>query len=366
MAHLKKRSSIAGAAAAVGASLLLQAGSSLAQGPAPARIPTPAWLALREMLARRDFNGISSALAQAQAAFEKSVADEDKARDAFRAFDIPDPALEAVLTAWVGSSPKSWQAYAARAQYHEAMARAARGRLWSGMTSEQQFRRAATFLGKAGDDCRAGMRLKPRLLLCQVLLIDVAKRGGAAEEAAAFAAEALRAEPASFLIRQALMHALTPRWGGSHARMAELATKSQAHAARNPKMKRLQGYVAWDRGNGLVATERAAESITHFTEALRSGDDPLFLADRGGAYYRMKQYESAIPDLARALEVAPDGWSYSIVLHQHAPLYIGACLRMLGRPDAVMHGHLRQAEQINAFDDEVVGWRKFLAENPRP
>jgi tetratricopeptide (TPR) repeat protein len=343
---------------------ILLASTARAQVPDVA-MPRPRWLGLRDMLAKRDFAGLSRELEQAQAAFEKSVADEDRARDAFRAFDIPDPGLEATLNAWVSQSPKSWPPRAARAQYYEAMARAARGRLWGGVTSDDQFQRAAGFLGKAGEDCQSALRMNFRILVCQVLLVDIFKRAGAAEQSRNFATAALRNEAASFLIRQALMHALTPRWGGSHERMMDLARESQAHAARNPKMKRLNGYVSWDQGNMLVATESSEASIPLFTDALKSGDDPLFLADRGGAYYRMKRYQPAIPDLSRAIAMAPDGWSYSIVLPQHAPLYIGACFRGMGRPDAVMLSQIERAEEINRLDPEVVSWRKFLAENPR-
>jgi tetratricopeptide (TPR) repeat protein len=319
----------------------------------------PRWLSLREALMRKDYQQLTTALEEAQQAFENSVLNEDWARDAFRAFNVADPSLEPLLSGWIAASPKSYVARAARGQYFEASARAARGRAWAADTTSAQMKGMSDYFEKATADCEAALKIRPRLLVCQVLLIDILKKGGPSGAAKVYATEALRAEPASFLIRQAYMHSLTPRWGGSYEEMTELARASQAYVTKNPRLKLLLGYVAWDRGNMLVPQGRPRESLPYFAEALKSGDDPLFLSDRGGAYYRLKQYEQAMADLTRALEVAADGWSYSIVMPHHALLYDGACLYYLGKQGDAL-SYLHRAEEVDSLDAEVVQWKQFL------
>jgi tetratricopeptide (TPR) repeat protein len=344
--------------------LAQSAAPSVSPSPSPGReldvgFRRPAWLPLRESLRTGQYAALTNALEEAQRAFEASVLDEDRARSAFRAFAHPDAALEAPLSAWIAAAPRSWAARAARAFHYAAMGRAARGQNWAAETPDAQFKEMSAYFDRAVRDCRDALWMRPRLLACQILLIDVFKTGASTAAAEGFAREALRAEPRSFLVRQAYMHALTPRWGGSYARMERLARDSQRYVAVNPRMKQLMGYVAWDRGSLLVVDNRPAEAIPLFDEALAWGDDPHFRAERGGAYLRLKQYRLAQADLKKAVDVAPDGWSYGGVSLQKAIVYLASYFYQHGRPDGAQ-ALVRRAEEIDPLDPEVIEWREFL------
>ncbi len=322
----------------------------------------PSWTALRAALARRDFGLLERTLVAAQDAFERSVAHEDSLWAAYYGFAWPNPTFEPLLSEWVRSDPRSFSARAARAVHYDALGRASRGRAWASATSDAQISQMTEYLNMAAVDCLAALQARPRLLPCHILMLDVMKAGSAGPLAKrTYVTAALREDPGSYQIRRAYMHSLTPRWGGSHEEMAEFARSSQEHATSNPRLKLLLGYVAWDKGNMAVARGRPSESLPHFEEALRSGDDPLFLSDRGRAYYRLERWALAQADLAKALQLAPNGWSYGIVRLHEAFLYSGGALFMLRR-EAEAAPFFRRAAEVDDSDPEVRRWLDYLAQ----
>jgi tetratricopeptide (TPR) repeat protein len=291
--------------------------------------------------------------------------------DGFDAFNVPDPELEALLSGWVESLPRSAHALVARGEHSKAMGWAARGGAYAAETSEAQWQGMRRSFTRAIEDVREALELRPEHLAGYAILKSIARTDGDDAAFAAVQARELELSPDSFVVGTMMMYALLPRWGGSHAAMDRVAAAALARADRNPRLRVLQGYKAWDQGDRAVRAERYEDAIGHFTEALAYGDHWLFRKDRAHVYSLRKEYERALEDLNAAVELRPQN---AKVLEMRGTALHWLALRMRDpkRRRALAEASLRDQELSLALDptDERVREnrdlvRQFLARGCR-
>ncbi len=265
----------------------------------------PDKLHILSLLEKRKYRSLDRLLMTIQQNSENDVSREVEVQLAFEAFTIPGTEVEPLLRDWVKQAPKSYPAHLATAKYFEKLGWRKRGGKWAHETSENQLRAMNAAFSRASHSATTALSLRPAAIEAYVTLMNIAMANGEEERERALAEEALKKIPESFRIRRAHMQALLPRWGGSYEAMEKFADQSQAYASKNPKLRRLKGMVAWDRGVIATSEKDYRSGIQLFTEALRAGEYAEFYAGRADAHVRMKQYDNALTDASSSLDLYP-------------------------------------------------------------
>jgi tetratricopeptide (TPR) repeat protein len=260
---------------------------------------------LRLLLAQARYDELEAALEQFRAAalwdFENG---ENRLSQAFRAFNVSETDVSAQIDEWIETRPKSYQAHLARAYCDLTMALDARGEKFARETSEEQFRVMRRYLDKAEEEARASIELQPRNVAAYRVLVVIARYSG--RRFGQLTDEALRAFPASMVLRVNTMDSLQPKWHGNVELMEQFAQKSQEYAGQNRNLRALLGYPDWGRGEVLRLDKRYDEAIEMYTKAIGiGGEQAEFLIGRSLAARRSHRYDLAISDGRRALELHP-------------------------------------------------------------
>jgi tetratricopeptide (TPR) repeat protein len=116
----------------------------------------------------------------------------------------------------------------------------------------------------------------------------------------------LRINPLSYTVRRAYLVSLEPQWGGSAEQMARFAQEAQAHAARNPRLALLKGFVAAHVDAPEAVREKdQPRALRHYDEALAYGEDAGFLKGRAQTLAALGRHREAIDHCTRVLEIWP-------------------------------------------------------------
>jgi hypothetical protein len=232
----------------------------------------------------------------------------------FYAFDSSSTLISARLDDWVKAAPDSYAAALARA-----MALTAKARQWRG-TGRSQDIPAANLeqidiaLRGARDELKTALAIHPNLALAYALRIRGALLGGTGAEFERARADGLAMAPTSFAVRDAIMFALRPRWGGSREAMQNFALASQDYAAQNPALRYLDGWVDLDAGDDLADAGHWQQAIDSYTRALQKGGEYwVAYRHRANAFYAMQRWNEAFNDATRAEELFP-GYSENLKL----------------------------------------------------
>ena len=292
----------AGGSAAAG----VTSGDARTGGEAPA-LPLAAdrMSVLAALRARRfaDLDRLLGALARAAA--EDPAGRELVADNAFAAFNIADPSLEALLDEWLEKMPGAPTGLAARALYRNSRAWEARGGRWTRETPDAAFAEMARWLESAAADAQAAVDQRPELASAWRVLLNA--HHGDRRRLGAVARDALDALPASFPIRSTILHFLLPRWGGSYEAMEEVIADAQPLQSRNANLRRLRNRIAIDRADMAIGEGDVAAAERWLAAGLAAGgpDWELF-QERADLRRKQKRMSEALADVDRALELWPD------------------------------------------------------------
>jgi tetratricopeptide (TPR) repeat protein len=253
-------------------------------------------LAVRRLLVNRSYDALDRALAAYGDSVLTDYRVEYKLFDAYAAFGVAVPAFEPFLTEWVRKRPKSAAALLARASFYRASGWNARGTKYASETPKDQLRRMNYFFERSAADLAAAHRLDPKNIVAYRQMIDISTTVADRPSVRSLMAEAMKLQPNSFLLRATYMHNLLPRWGGSYDAMAKFATESAPYAARNPRIKALEGFAYWDKGRVSESAGNRGDAIEAYERALQFGDFWQFRYQRGEYNARSDQNEEALED----------------------------------------------------------------------
>ena len=163
-------------------------------------------------------------------------------------------------------------------------------------------------------DANEAIKIHPNLAPAYALRIKAARIDGTDEQMARAKGDALSIVPGSFAVREQIMYAMRPRWGGTRQEMQQLADSSQYYAPQNPAMQFLKGWVLLDESDDLEETGKRPEAIEKYTQAIQTGGEYwTSYRRRAAAYYAMNEWQKAVADGMRANELYP-GNSESLAL----------------------------------------------------
>jgi len=245
---------------------------------------------------------------------EKDPRFEMNAIVAFGAFFAASELIGARLDDWVKAAPNSYAALVARATCYVAIAQRWRGNGPARSIPQANLEQMEKDLHVAVHDATEAIKIHPNLAPAYALRIKAARIGGSSEELARAKSDALSMVPGSFDVREQIMYALRPRWGGTRQEMQQLAESSQYYAAQNPAMHFLKGWVTLDEGDDLADAGKLPDAVTKYTQAIQEGGEYwTAYRRRANAYFAMQQWQKAVDDGIRADNLYP-GYSENLRL----------------------------------------------------
>jgi tetratricopeptide (TPR) repeat protein len=253
------------------------------------------------------FDTLDSELSAAEIKAEGDPRFEMNAMAAFGAFDSGSPLMASRLNDWVQASPNSYAALIARATCLVATGQRLRGNGLAKDVPYQNWAAADKDFREAVHDADTALKIHPNLALAYALRIKAARISGAKDALSHARGEGLSMAPASFAVREQIMYALRPRWGGTREAMQALADSSQDYATQNPAMQFLKGWVSLDEGDDLADRGQWPAAVDKYTEALRTGGEYwTTYRRRANAYFAMQQWQKALEDGTRSNDLYPE------------------------------------------------------------
>ena len=254
-------------------------------------------VAVRQLLLARSYDALDTLLSAYADSATRDYRLEYRLFDAYGAFDLALPSLEPLLAEWVQQRPSSAAARLARAAFFAASGWNARGSRTARNTNGKQVQGMRESFQLAVADVSVALRLAPNSIVAYRELMRIARSDGDTATAHELFDRAIKIQPYSFLLREEYIVDLLPRWGGSYGAMARFARESAPFAARNPRIRALQGFVDWDRGRVLHRSGLDRAAIAEYGRALRFGNYSRFRFERAELYWRLDRYKEAMEDL---------------------------------------------------------------------
>lgn len=258
---------------------------------------------LRASVLGHRFDEAEGILRGLAAAARVDVRREHRWRNAYRAgFQaLPDTFAQAI-DSWVEAHPSAAEPLVARAWNRFWIAY-----YWRGEGLRVDPARVPGFLNAlshAAIDAERALALDPDQLPAYWVLINVARTEGDHAAVGRLLAMALRRSPTSFDSYATAMVALFPKWGGSLSAMREVGRAAMAGASRNPELRKLGGYAAWQQAD-QTAGRLTPRSRALLQEALGYGPDPEFYSTFGTLLLHDNRPLEALPYLDSALALEP-------------------------------------------------------------
>ncbi len=207
---------------------------------------------IKKLLAYQ-FDTLNSELSADEEKAEGDPRFEMNAMVAFAAFDTPLPLIAERVKDWQKAQPDSYAAALARAVSLSATAVRWRGDAAAENVPDSNMDQMDQYYSAALKAENAALSINPNLGIAYALKIKAARMD--AGDLARISGEALKRVPASFAVREQIMYALRPRWGGSREAMQKFSDASQRYAAENPAMKFLKAWMyCWTRATTTPTT----------------------------------------------------------------------------------------------------------------
>lgn len=275
-------------------------------------------LPLRALLAERSFDALEARFAAARRA-----QDSHEATALLLKFESLTSAEHVGLEEWVAARPASSSARLALAYRELGRAWEARGTGPGAGVGDSARRAMHARLERALALAAEVVEQDPRWLDARALQIYASQLRGDAELAQRAFEAALETDPSHYGVWIAHQRLFLRNWGGSYEAQEEIARAAQAHADRNPRLRRLLASADQDRARDLWRAGRHAEALAAYERAIAHADDGPSRADRAQLRAALGDGAGARDELERGLALDP----------YHAPLHAGLARRCMAERD---------------------------------
>lgn len=258
---------------------------------------------LRNQLEQKRFQELNTELGNYQIAATKDIKRERELSIAYDAFEIKDESYAVLFDEWIATTPNAYPAYVARASYRVSMGWASRGHNWARETQADQIEAMRRYFDLATQDLDVALKLDEKGMMAYRLYIEIYGVTGEPLKASQMQVSAAKINAASYLARVRYMHFISPRWGGSFEKMKSFAEESLRYEDRNPRLRLLVGDMYTEAGEAAERVKQYTSADELFTNALAFGESPSVYKARAIARYRKKDFDGALSDINRAIEL---------------------------------------------------------------
>lgn len=262
---------------------------------------------LLRLLKDAQYDSLDAILAERWEATRADIAHEGRLAHVYDSFMQGTATIEPQLTRWMAERPRSAAARVAMASYRYGRSLDTRGGRVAAATSDEQMsgsrQQATTGLRAA----TSALEIEPDHLIAYIMLLELAKQGGTSDPAFMRSAvqAALTTHPTSFLLRQAILGMLEPRWGGSIEMMRQFAATAEEHVPANPKLRAVAGIVP--RAESFVQRRDFGMALALLDQAAFHGETYLLALSYGSLYRDHGRLADALVAYQRALAHSPQG-----------------------------------------------------------
>lgn len=214
------------------------------------------------------------AFASLQASFEQGRSTEFDLLDSYKVFYKEDAELAAALDEWVRVYPRSSYAHLARGVYYRKLGEERRGTHYVEDTPQANLHFMKVMHHKAKRDLARSLQLNPRSYIAELHVLNIAMHEGDELTAKKALANATTLLPTNFLARARYTISLTPRWGGSYAKIDAFISGCRSQGVAEETLALLQAIKLDDQGQRAEERGRTNEAIALYQRALplsRSG-----------------------------------------------------------------------------------------------
>ncbi len=260
-----------------------------------------------KLLRSQQFAVLDKQLNALQTEYEQDTEREFTVWQHFSWFNVANPEHESLLQEWLKVYPESYAANLAMGTYYMAMAAEWRGEKYINQTPYIKIENMNRYMEKAVSQFEKSLRLTEKPIISYAKLIAAARYHGDSKTSKYWLSEALKLDPYCIRPRNSYMHALEPRWGGSYDAMR--AFVEDTRKGDHPKLKKAARYyeawIYWYSGYQRHLEQNYVDALNEYNKALAIYDDTSIRLDRALVYQIVGQWDLALADINRALELDP-------------------------------------------------------------
>ncbi len=282
---------------------------------APARLlgsGGPDRLALLAALRSGDYARLDRYLTQLQDDYESGTGSEARLERAYRAFASADPVLRPKLDEWVYRQPRSFAARLARSEYLAHLGRLRHRTQPPPPTGGPPEPAPSELLAQARHDLLTALDQRPHLGIAYRTLIDIAMFEGKIARADSWFDLGLEADPGSAALHRAYLLSLRP-WRRPDdspdqvlARLNQVVEGLAAEDDIKPDLAVLRGFPDFVTAELLRRQRRHDQAERYYAEALKYGDDWLFLRQAGINAFQEGRFVETLRRMSYALVQRPE------------------------------------------------------------
>lgn len=242
-----------------------------------------------------------SLLAGLQQSYERKEVDEFAVGTAFAAFSTSDETLGDSLDRWVTQKPESWCARLARARYGRARFYRLQGAESVHSDAAVGGKRLHELAMNAIADYKAALAKSPRVMVAYSDLVEMAAATGDAALLRETVTTALRLDPATWLVRDALF-----RIGGvSEAQFPAFLADAESHVKENPLLLQLRSDLLLQKARGMWRKGDLEGALAIFESQAKSLDTFQIHKERARLLRVLKRYDEARQAIDHAIALLP-------------------------------------------------------------
>ncbi len=211
------------------------------------------------------------------------------------------------LHQWAVAMPQSYAAHHAIGVYHANLINIRRdGRYWRNIP-EQDLIAMADHTDSAVKGFHRSLELQPNFTLAQARLYSLASAGNDKNtDAKKLLADALNAHPASYILNEAKLFFLQPRWGGDYREMRRTLETITELAQQNHELEALAGSLHHYKAIDAFEDNNHHRAVQLATAAIKRGHKSWYFRRRAKAFNRLHQRQAALSDYDNAIRLFPE------------------------------------------------------------
>lgn len=243
-------------------------------------------LQILQQLKSGDYAAINKIISSQQHAYETGKSNELDILMTMNTFHSSNEGLQEQLDKWVTHNPDAYPAYLARGSHYVHIASLHRGTKLGKNTHPQQIADMRRYHARALEDFNTALSINRKLMYAYSMLIRIATSSGTWRDIVHLSQDALKIDPASYLVHRQVMFRFQPKWGGSTKAINKwLEQKIKPQIKTNPLLKTLLGYPDYIKAETQRFNKnnlRLAENYYSRAVTASDGDyNVLFLDERG-------------------------------------------------------------------------------------
>ncbi|HLX63795.1 MAG TPA: DUF4034 domain-containing protein [Planctomycetota bacterium] len=269
------------------------------------KLPRPTMQEITDLVLKERFSEFEEKSKELEAQFARDPAYELPLYTLYGALDPSNEELSAKLDKWVAAHP-SYVSYTARGMYKVNRGYEIRGTDWASNTPREKMAQMSKLHFDARSDAIKAFTNKPAFPIAYIVEILALQSGGGTSGKKGMYERGIKNAPSSYYIRNAYLHSVLPRWGGSYALMDEATSNLKKECELNPQLWNLKSEAPIDKADCALRNSDYAGALSFCTLALSFGERAECLRLRGLLYLNEKNKNAALKDFLRYQHYEPN------------------------------------------------------------